>query len=328
LRQLREVPRLSVVIVNYRQWEPTAILVRQLRKAGCMRRGAAEVMVVDNRSPAHRLAPRLRRWPGVSLRRWGCNQGFARAANEGCRLSQGQWVLLLNPDVGVPDGFLEGVLALADRLTTEEPRTGIVGFQLRNRDGTHQGSSGPFPTFGGTLAGLLRQRSRRKYHARPAGRRSPVPWVTGCCLLIRRNCFRDLGGLDARFFLYYEDVDLCRRAQERGWTVVYEPALHVIHHYPLHARPVPPPLRVVTRHALLTYASKHWPAWQFRLLAGIVRGEAHLRRWWAWWRGDSEAASCFAELSTLAADMARGRPGPARQRLRRVVRHMEAYGVA
>jgi GT2 family glycosyltransferase len=280
-------------------------------------------MVVDNRSPSHRLAARLRRWAGVSLRRWGGNHGFARAVNEGCRLSRGQWLLLLNPDVNVPPGFVESALALADRLTAEEPRTGIIGFQLRNADGTRQLSCGPFPTLWRTLAGLLRPRSRRKYHLRPARRRCRVAWVTGCCLLVRRDCLRDLGGLDDRFFLYYEDVDLCRRARDRGWEVWYEPALHVVHHHPLHARAVPPVMRLVTRHALLTYASKHWPAWQLWLLAGIVRAEARLRRWWARWRGDPEAAACFAELGTLAADMADGRPGRARRRLRRVVRRAE-----
>src|SRR5438445_12511691 len=89
----RPVPRLSVVIVNYCQWENTSALVRQVRDASSFRRGEVEVMVVDNHSPPHRLMNRLRRWPEVSLRRWGRNRGFARAVNEGCRLSRGEWVL-------------------------------------------------------------------------------------------------------------------------------------------------------------------------------------------------------------------------------------------
>src|SRR6266446_3579331 len=105
-------PRLSVVIVNYCQWENTAALVRQVLRTPCARRGAVEVVVVDNHSPPHPLAARMRRWPGVSLRRWGRNRGFARAANEGCRLSRGEWCLLLNPDITLPDHFLEGVLAM------------------------------------------------------------------------------------------------------------------------------------------------------------------------------------------------------------------------
>src|SRR5438552_17309759 len=125
-----EIPHLSVVIVNYRLWEETGRLVRQLVAAPCIRRGAAEVVVVDNHSPAHAVAQQLRRWRGVSLRRWGRNRGFARAVNEGCRLSQSPWILLLNPDISVSADFLDGVLALTERLAIEEPDAGIVGFEL------------------------------------------------------------------------------------------------------------------------------------------------------------------------------------------------------
>src|SRR5439155_19883894 len=117
-------------------WENTAALVRQILRAPCARRGEVEVVVVDNHSPPHPLARRLRRWPGVSLRRWGRNRGFARAGNEGCRLSRGQWVLLLNPDLSFTEGFLDGALAMAEQFAVAEPRAGIVGFQLLNGDGS------------------------------------------------------------------------------------------------------------------------------------------------------------------------------------------------
>src|SRR5205807_5360422 len=148
----------------------TAELVRQVASSASVRDGAAEVVVVDNHSSAHPAASRLRRRPSVSLRRWGRNRGFACAVNEGCRLSRGDWVLLLNPDISMKENFLDGVLALADRLKTEEPHAGIVGFALRNSDGSRQLSSGPFPTLAGTLAGLALPRARRKYR-RVHGRR-------------------------------------------------------------------------------------------------------------------------------------------------------------
>jgi GT2 family glycosyltransferase len=317
-------PRLSVVVVNYCQWENTAALVRQLAAARCTRRGATEVVVVDNHSPPHRLAGRLRRWQSVSLRRWGRNRGFARAVNEGCRLSRGEWFLLLNPDMRLLDGFLEGVLALAEELTATDPDAGIVGFQLRNGDGSRQLSSGPFPTLLGTLAGLLRPRARRKYRAKRIRQRCQVPWVTGCCLLVRRACLEDLGGLAEDYFLYYEDVDLCRRARARGWSVWYEPGLRAIHHHPLHSRPVSPLLRLITRHSLLTYSARFWPWWQARLLAGIVRVEAWARRLRARWCGDTDDASLFRELGAIAALLAQGQPQTARRRLTRVLQ--ETFG--
>ncbi len=316
-------PRLSVVIVNYRQWEETAQLIRQLQASAAFKNGAVEVIVVDNHSPFHPIARKLRRWPGVSLRRWERNQGFARAVNEGCRLSRGDWYLLLNPDIDLSEDFLENVLALADRLGAEEPGAGVVGFHLRNSEGTQQLSTGPFPTLWSSLSRLFLSRVRRKYHRPRGAERAGVPWVTGCCLLLKRDCLRDLGGLDEDFFLYYEDVDLCLRASQRGWAVWYEPNLAVVHHHPLHRRSVPAALRLVTRHSLLTYAVKHWPRWQFRVLAGLVGVETWMRRLGAWWRGDLKESRVFALLSQLKNDVVRGESATARRRLEDAVRSID-----
>src|SRR5262249_12086626 len=137
------------------------------------------------------------------------------------------------------------------------------------------------------------------------------------------QCLQELGGLDEDYFLYYEDVDLCRRARERGWSVWFEPALRVIHHRPLHTRAVPAHLRVFTRHALLTYGAKHWVAWQARFLAGIVRLEAWVRQQWAVWHGERETADLFGQLRAIAGDLLHRRRRAARRRLNRVVRQQE-----
>ena len=318
-----EVPRVSVLVVNYHQWRDTAGLVRQLSASPCLQSGAAEVVVVDNHAARCRTAGRLRRTPGVSLRRWRRNHGFARAVNEGCRLSRGEWVLLLNPDITLDPGFIEAAVALAERRAAEEPRLGVVGFRLRNPDDTAQPSTGPFPTLSGTLLRLLLPRRRRKYDAGSAEVRRPVDWATGCCLLVRRACLEELGGLDPDYFLYYEDVDLCRRARSRNWSVAYEPTPSAVHHRPLHSRAVPPHMRLVTRHALLTYAHKHWPAWQRRVLAGVVGLEAWARRTAARLKGDGGSAEVFAEMGRIAADLGRGLQGAAGRRLRRVIRRQE-----
>jgi len=246
----------------------------------------------------------------VSLRRFSSNRGFARAANEGCRLSRGEWLLLLNPDVSVPDGFLDSVLARADEMKAD-PRAAVAGFRLANDDGSWQLSTGRFPTLASTLIGKLWPRDRRKYTAPTGPGREQVDWATGCCLMVRRDCWRDLGGLDERFFLYYEDVDLCRRARQRGWTVWYDPAVTVTHHRPLHLRQVPPHVRLITRHALLSYAGKHWPRWQADVLARVVQMEARL------------SGPAGAEVERLAAEMLGGAESAARARLLRAVRRFE-----
>ncbi len=309
-------PHVSVVIVNFCQWRNTARLVRQLGRSDAARSGSAEVVVADNHSPSHPVVRKLRRTTGVKVRPLSRNHGFARAVNRGCREARGEWVLLLNPDVTVPDGFLDEVLGVADAVAAGEPTAGVVGFQLRNRDGTRQASSGPFPTFWGTLGGLLRPRSRRKCEHLAGGGRREVAWATGGCLLVRRACFDQLGGLDERFFLYYEDVDFCRRAALKGWSVWYDPSVRVTHHWPLHARRVPAPLRLMTRHALLTYSRSHWPRWQARAMAGVVRLEAALRQSWAAVRGDATSASLYGHLRALVDDVGAGRYDDARRRVR------------
>lgn len=314
------VPRLSVVVVNYRQWDKTEELVRHLQNSAGVKNGGAEIVVVDNHSPPHPVMKRLRRQPSVSLRRWGSNRGFARAVNEGCRLSRGDWFLLLNPDTTPSEEFLDGVMALLDRL---EPRVGIVGFHLRNSDGSRQLSAGAFPTLLSTLARLVLPRSRRKYQTLRTEERCRVAWVTGCCMLVRGDCLRDVGGLDESYFLYYEDVDLCRRARERGWSVWYEPNLAVVHHHPLHQRAVPAVMRMVTRHSLMLYAAKHWPAWQFKLLTRIVQLEAHLRRLGAWWSADGPQAKTFAALSDICTDLRQGDAAAAQKRIDQAIRHID-----
>ena len=138
-----------------------------------------------------------------------------------------------------------------------QTNAGIIGFHLP-WDGTQPSVPWALPTL---ISAVERSCfTRRKYHTLRSQERCQVDWVTGCCLLLRGDCLRDLGGLDEEFFLYYEDVDLCRRARARGWSVWYEPNLTIVHHHPLHQRSVPAVLRMVTRHSLMIYAAKHWPA--------------------------------------------------------------------
>jgi GT2 family glycosyltransferase len=124
-------------------------------------------------------------------------------------------------------------------------------------------------------------RSRRKYQ--PDWRIKPgaVPWVTGACVLLNPKMMEDLGGMDEDFFLYYEEVALCRAATDRGWRVEYDPSVTVRHLRPLQNRAISPKMRVITRHSKLLYFRKHLPRWQFLGLAAIIGVEAHVRGAWA-----------------------------------------------
>jgi GT2 family glycosyltransferase len=310
-------PRVSVVVINFCQWRNTDSLTRQLLDADAIDTGTVEILIVDNDSPPDPALGRLRRTPGVSLKRFDRNTGFARAANEGCRLAKGEWVLLLNPDTAVPEGFLDQLEALCRSLDQEESRAGVVGLSLRHADGTLQASSGPPPTFGRTLGGLCLPRRVRKCRPIHGTDRVAVPWVTGCGMLIRRECWVDLSGFDESFFLYYEDADFCRRAWEAGWSVWYEPGLRITHFSPLHTRRVPPELRLMTRHALLTYAEKYWGRWRRGALASVVWLEGLMRQ-------VAGRSPMHGELRRLAADWLGNRPISARWRVRAAAKLLAA----
>jgi N-acetylglucosaminyl-diphospho-decaprenol L-rhamnosyltransferase len=325
-------PIITVVIVNFCQWRNTARLVGQLRQSLALRNGEAEIVIIDNHSPSHPVIRKLEQQRGVTIRRFSRNLGFARAVNRGVsephprgKTSQetepSDWVLLLNPDVTVTEGFLDDAVTAVEKHMAMDPTAGVVGFRLLNSDGSSQASTGSFPTLFSTLSGLFFPRSRRKCSHRPELTRQPVGWVTGGCLLVRRDCFQQLNGLDESFFLYYEDVDFCQRATTAGWSIWFDPSLQVTHHWPLHVRRVTAPLRLMTRHALLTYTRKHWSLWQARLMSGMVWTEAALRQGWAALRGDWDASHCYGQLRRLVGDVSASRD----KNIRRRIRYAAAY---
>jgi hypothetical protein len=312
-----------VIIVNYRRWGETAALVQQLAGTDHLYRGRVELLIVDNDSPPDPVETTIKLRYGVAVHRLPRNVGFSAGVNAGVARSRGRWVLVLNPDLVVCEGFLDLIVAAAleaDKGDDDGEPVGVLGFQLRNRDGSRQYSTGLFPTLGRMVLGLLRPRSCRKYELLDTRERRRVPWVTGCCLLIRRTCLKRLHGFDEEYFLYYEDVDLCRRAQERGYAVCYEPAIQAVHLDPLQNRPLTETMRAVTRHASLTYFRKHRPGWQLWGLAQLIRIEAAVREAVAMCRRRRDDAATCRQLRGICRDLVRRRPEAARARLEEVLR--------
>jgi GT2 family glycosyltransferase len=318
------MPLVSVIIVNYRRWDETAALVDQLLQPRHIHRFDIEVIVIDNDSQPDPIEERLKQRQGVRLERLRKNVGFSAGVNAGCRISRGEWVLVLNPDVVVCQGFVD-LLCGAVRDVREDASlggpVGVVGFRLQNRDGSWQLSTGYFPNLIGLILGLLRPRQTRKYFIPQVALRQRVPWVTGSCLLLKRECLNDLNGFDEDYFLYYEDVDLCRRAIDRGWAVCFEPAVAARHMEPLQNRQLTEPLRAITRHAALTYFRKHLSRWQFRGLTAIVKWEARLRAWLHARRGNHIDARIMRQVYSMTMHMQRDEPVQARQRLQTILEH-------
>lgn len=151
--------------------------------------------------------------------------GFADNHNrafEGCRQP---FFCVANPDIRLPANPFPGLLA-----AMADPRVGLVAPLVLSPAGQPEDNARRFPTpwnLGLKLLGLDDGRYHLSPEARPGPR--PVEWTAGMFLLFRAEAFRDVGGFDAKFHLYYEDVDICARLWKAGWTVVCDPGVTVVH---------------------------------------------------------------------------------------------------
>jgi N-acetylglucosaminyl-diphospho-decaprenol L-rhamnosyltransferase len=214
---------LSIVVVAYNS-EPLlhatlASLLRHTREINY------ELIVVDN-SPPPGSAPLEQEFPQIRLIHSGRNAGFAAANNIGLKLSRGRYIALLNPDTLLHDNALARLVAWLDA----HPDVGAVGPQLLQVDGQPQPySHGSAPTPGYLLRRLWSHLRGRYLHQWAGSQPRGVDWVAGTCMLVRRRAIEAVGGLDERFFLYFEDVDWGWRLRRAGWRVVFLPDIAITH---------------------------------------------------------------------------------------------------
>ncbi|HXX88746.1 MAG TPA: glycosyltransferase family 2 protein [Acidimicrobiales bacterium] len=219
---------LAAVVVNHDAGEVLARCVASLRDEG-----VDDVVVVDNASGDGSVAALLAQDPAVEVVHTGANLGYGSGANRGLAATEGALVLVSNPDVAVHPGALE---ALA-RVLRSQPATAIVGPCIREADGSRYPSARRFPSMtdaaGHALLGQIAPDNRfsRRYRMAEidAAVTTPVDWVSGACFMARRAALEELGGFDERYFMYVEDVDLCWRAHQAGWQVLYVPEAEVTH---------------------------------------------------------------------------------------------------
>ncbi len=272
---------LDIVLVNYNS---TDHLLRCLESIqGSLEGVQAQIVVVDNASTDswQRVTDAC---PEARLIRNPENRGFASAVNTGIRVGTAPYIVLLNPDTVVSPGFFRGALDFMGR----RPDVGILGPRILDPDGATQGSARAFPTpltalFGRTA--LL----TRLFPGNPLSRRNiltgppddwearPVDWVSGACMVVRREALDRMGPMDEQFFMYWEDADWCKRARETGWTVVYDPALSLTHAVGASSRTNPIRSAFEFHRSAFRLYRKHTKRATFLLMAPVLLGGLALR---------------------------------------------------
>jgi GT2 family glycosyltransferase len=225
---------LSVLIVNYNHGDYLPVCLRSvIGAAGTL---AYEIFVVDNHSRDGSCLKVRQDFPQIHLMKNRKNIGFARAINQAYREAQGEFLLVVNPDIQVLPGAIEKMHTYLQN----NPQAGLVLPKLVNPDGSLQYSCRTFTNF---LTLLLRRAPLgwifpdhpwvRKHLMTEWDHRNTreVDWGLGACMLVRRKAVPGLHLMDERYFLYIEDIDLCLTLQRTGWKVVYNPEAVMIHHH-------------------------------------------------------------------------------------------------
>ncbi len=214
-------PRISIIFVNYQSVWPLSLALRSLFLVE-QELDLFEVIVVNNDNREQRALEQLAHYLPFRLVSSGTNIGFGQGANIGASLARGKIIGFLNPDTE----WLEKRLKEVEGFMEKQPVPSILGFRLVDREGKQEPwSSGKTPNFAQLffnnlpLLGFLRNFSENE----------TLDWVSGGGLFIFREDFLGLGGFDKDFFLYFEDVDLCLRAKQRGMAVKCHHRFSLLH---------------------------------------------------------------------------------------------------
>lgn len=225
---------LSILIVHTYELKMLRQTLRGLRRAAPKLN--YEVITIDNNPSAGLFEMLKNEFPDVRYLRNDRNLGFGGAMNVGIRASQAEYVLIFNPDLIIQPGSLEELKRFMD----ENQDVGIVGPRLLNPDGSLQHSAYRLPTF--FLPAYRRTPLGKTAHGRKTvqhylmmdedhSQTMDVDALIGACLFTRRSALESVGLFDERFFLYYEDNDLCRRFWENGHRVMYHPEAEMVHYH-------------------------------------------------------------------------------------------------
>ncbi len=264
-------PDVTVVVVTYSPGRQLDAFVDTLQTATSG--PVPQVLLIDNGSvdgSPQRAATR----PGVELVHSGGNVGFGAAANIGIRRAETEWVLIANPDITWRAGALDELLAAGRRW----PRAGAVGPAILTPDGDLYPSARLIPTLGVGIGHAVLgpvwpgNPWTRRYRAEAGNPSERVTgWISGSCMLLRRRAADAVGGFDERYFMYFEDVDLCDRLEAAGYDVVYAPSSVVVHDQGHAASRQPRAMMAEHHRSAYRFLARRYPGWRWAPVRTALR---------------------------------------------------------
>ena len=221
---------------------------------------AVRTVVVDNAIPGGVDVP-----AGVEVVRNESRRGFGANHNAALAGADGRYAFILNDDTVLDPGCIDRLRRFIDR----NPQVGAAGPRLRYPDGRVQASAFHFPT-PLRVAGTALTLQRAGWNMSRGERIRRVDWIHGAAMMVRLAAYRDAGGLDERFYMYLEDVDLCRGMRDAGWEVAFFPYAGIVHHESSSTAGVPE--RRIVQHARSRglYTRKHHGAAAERFVQGVT----------------------------------------------------------
>jgi len=235
---MKDKPKLSIIITHYKTPDKLRMCLDSI--FGKLKNVSFEVIVTDGETEREMADPIIKDYPQITFLEHKDNVGFSGLVNPAIKASVGEFIFVINADIFLEKD--EDMVSLIEHLE-KDSKVGVIGPKLFNIDGSIQQSY--FREYNifiilakrtafGKMKIAQKIVAKFNYDDKKANFKDflEVDWLMGSALLMKRERFEEIGGkLDDRFFMYFEDVDLCKRFREKGFKVIYKPSVQFTHHH-------------------------------------------------------------------------------------------------
>ena len=263
---------LSIILVNYNGIDFLDNCLNSIKEFVSF--ADYEIIIVDNFSTDNSIQKIKDILPSATLICSQDNLGFGKANNLAVKHSHGQHLLFLNTDTILTENSPQ----ILSNYLQQHQDIGAVSPLITFRDGSYQLSCGKLPNLAIEFIDKIRYGLDQKWHhifenlySKQHFSIQEMGWLTGACLMMRRDIFEQIGGFDESFFMYFEDKDICKRVHEAGWKVVYYPQTSLIHLLGGSSQDVKKSVNTYYRDSQLYYYQKHLGTFQTAILKLYLR---------------------------------------------------------